>query len=162
MSISVAAQINCCSSRTSESVTEEYKWLPDEENDETEESEQENTNGTVPPENLKVLNSHTKNTGLSLFQMELLNRLDNARKENDADKLFLLSLLPDYKSLNDEQKVDFRIYILQFFKDIERPTTTTTHKDAFGQPTQQIETIFPPTSFPQSEDSLQSAKIFEG
>lgn len=36
----------------------------------------------------------------------------------DADKAFLLSLLPDYKKLNDDEKIDFRLHTLQFFRNL--------------------------------------------
>ncbi|XP_067009175.1 uncharacterized protein [Anabrus simplex] len=36
----------------------------------------------------------------------------------DADKEFLLSLLPDYKKLTYEQKINFRIHALEFFRDV--------------------------------------------
>lgn len=38
-------------------------------------------------------------------------------ESEDADKLFLLSILPDYKKLNEDDKIDFRILALQFFRD---------------------------------------------
>ncbi|KAF0746509.1 BESS domain-containing protein [Aphis craccivora] len=40
---------------------------------------------------------------------------------NDSDKQFLLSLLPDYKYPNPSQKLDFRIYFLNFFKNLHQP-----------------------------------------
>lgn len=38
----------------------------------------------------------------------------------DADKAFLLSLLPDYKKLNDDEKIDFRLHTLHFFRNLRR------------------------------------------
>ncbi len=52
------------------------------------------------------------------FQSQLLKRLDTESTDNEgeADKNFLLSLLPDYRKLKDMDKLDFRIMILQYFQ----------------------------------------------
>ncbi|KAJ8921406.1 hypothetical protein NQ315_003024 [Exocentrus adspersus] len=52
--------------------------------------------------------------------VSVLKRLENRRLEEDADRLFLLSLLPDYKRLSDEDKIDFRLVTLQFLRDARR------------------------------------------
>lgn len=58
-------------------------------------------------------------TKLTPFQSELLKKLDEdkAGEKIDADKMFLLSLLPDFKKLNNEQKLDFKFMTLQFFRN---------------------------------------------
>lgn len=50
------------------------------------------------------------------FQNKLLSYIE-LTQNNDPDKHFLLSLLPDYKKLNDSQKLEtiFRLNSLQFF-----------------------------------------------
>lgn len=56
---------------------------------------------------------------LTPFQRQLLHKLDNSNPtEADADKSYLLSLLPDYKELNADEKLDFKFMTLQFFRDI--------------------------------------------
>ncbi|KAK4321119.1 hypothetical protein Pmani_008064 [Petrolisthes manimaculis] len=56
---------------------------------------------------------------LTSFQNELLKKLADISKqeEDDPDKLSLLSLLPHYKQLNDDEKIDFKLMTLQFFQD---------------------------------------------
>lgn len=69
------------------------------------------------------------------FQTQLLSSLEAAKNvEDDADRAFLLSLLPDYRQLNEDEKLDFRLQTLQFFRDVrnkrkqpymhQRPTTS--------------------------------------
>jgi len=55
------------------------------------------------------------------FQNKLLSYIE-LTQNNDPDKHFLLSLLPDYKKLNDSQKLEFRINCLQFFKNVQLST----------------------------------------
>ncbi|XP_060881472.1 uncharacterized protein LOC132952958 [Metopolophium dirhodum] len=61
-----------------------------------------------------------KKNNVTQFQQELLSALNNPEEENnsDPDKAFLVSLLPDYKRLTYEQKTDFRIMTLQYFRQI--------------------------------------------
>jgi len=61
-----------------------------------------------------------KKNNVTPFQQELLSALKNNEEENnsDPDRAFLLSLLPDYKRLTYEQKTDFRLMTLQYFKQI--------------------------------------------
>ncbi|XP_076034496.1 uncharacterized protein LOC143021098 [Oratosquilla oratoria] len=53
---------------------------------------------------------------------ELLKRLtENPKQEDeDPDKAFLFSLLPYYKQLNADEKIDFRMLTLQFFQNTRR------------------------------------------
>ena len=53
------------------------------------------------------------------FQNKLVTLLEQSVND-DPDKQFLLSLLPDYKKLNDSQKLDFRITSLNFFKNAQQ------------------------------------------
>lgn len=46
--------------------------------------------------------------------------IDNPKTEDDADKLFLLSLLPYMQKLNDKEKLDFRFHALQFFRNTKK------------------------------------------
>ncbi|XP_076034828.1 uncharacterized protein LOC143021305 [Oratosquilla oratoria] len=59
---------------------------------------------------------------LTPFQEELLKRLtENPKQEDeDPDKAFLFSLLPYYKQLNADEKIDFRMLTLQFFQNTRR------------------------------------------
>lgn len=50
------------------------------------------------------------------FQNKLPTYLEQTQNR-DPDKQFLLSLLPDYKKLNDTQKFEYRINTLQFLKN---------------------------------------------
>jgi len=54
------------------------------------------------------------------FQKELLSNLATSEKDetSDPDKAFLYSLLPDYKRLNYDQKTDFRLMTLQYFRNV--------------------------------------------
>ncbi|XP_031340773.1 uncharacterized protein LOC116168905 [Photinus pyralis] len=66
---------------------------------------------------------------LTPFQNQLLKRLDNSCSkhiEDDADKSFLMSLLPDYKQLNAEEKLDFKFMTLQFFRDLQQMKNNST------------------------------------
>lgn len=67
---------------------------------------------------LKPSQSTSYQRNITPFQRELLKKLNNdTNNQEDADKSFLLSLLPDYKKLNDDKKMDFRLLTLQFFKN---------------------------------------------
>ncbi|KAK3874336.1 hypothetical protein Pcinc_020723 [Petrolisthes cinctipes] len=61
---------------------------------------------------------HSK-PNLTPFQNELLKKLADISKqeEEDPDKSSLVSLLPHYKQLNDDEKIDFKLMTLQFFQD---------------------------------------------
>jgi len=39
----------------------------------------------------------------------------------DPDNMMLLSFSPKYKKLTADQKIDFQMHMLQFFKNINRP-----------------------------------------
>ncbi|XP_054278396.1 uncharacterized protein LOC128996895 [Macrosteles quadrilineatus] len=63
---------------------------------------------------------------LRTFQTQLLNILDTPKPkqdDQDADRLFLLSLLPDLRSLHDDDKYDFKIGTLQVMRDLKRKRT---------------------------------------
>uniref|UniRef100_A0A2S2NPG6 BESS domain-containing protein n=1 Tax=Schizaphis graminum TaxID=13262 RepID=A0A2S2NPG6_SCHGA len=68
---------------------------------------------------MKKKSKKTVKETISPFQSKLLTFIEQTGC-NDSDKQFLLSLLPDYKNLNDSQKLDFRIYALNFFKNIHQ------------------------------------------
>lgn len=74
-------------------------------------------------------------SNITAFQSQLLKKLDeNEKKEEDGNKLFLPSLLPDYKKLNDDEKLDFKFMTLQFFRDIRRKKDFTNHPENFSVP----------------------------
>lgn len=76
-----------------------------------------------------------KRTYLNPFKTALLQRFDSLNNENDIDpdKAFLLSVLPDYKSLDQSKKIDFRQYILDFFKNQNSFTQQNTHPPQLNQ-----------------------------
>lgn len=57
---------------------------------------------------------------MTQFQKELLSNLTTSEEDitSDPDRAFLFSLLPDYKRLTYEQKTDFRIMTLQYFRKV--------------------------------------------
>ncbi|KAG8240493.1 hypothetical protein J6590_107431 [Homalodisca vitripennis] len=61
-----------------------------------------------------------KKKKLSAFQSELLKKLDtSSATEEDVDRLYLLSMLSDFKGLTYMQKLDFKIMNLQFFRNVK-------------------------------------------
>ncbi|VEN63017.1 unnamed protein product, partial [Callosobruchus maculatus] len=52
-------------------------------------------------------------------ELEVLRQI-----EADPDRAFLLSLLPDMKRLNDAEKLEFRIHMLQFIQNIQEKRNT--------------------------------------
>jgi len=63
-------------------------------------------------------NQNKKKKSNDSFQQELLQFLH--RTENvDPDKMMLISFLPYVKNLHNVQKLDFQLYILQYFKNLE-------------------------------------------
>lgn len=78
----------------------------------------------------KKSKKNQKEPTISPFQNKLLSYIEQTQN-NDPDKLFLLSLLPDYKKLNDFQKLEFRINSLQFFKNVQLPTNSSS---VYSQP----------------------------
>ena len=47
--------------------------------------------------------------------IQFLHRTENV----DSDKVMLNSFLPSVKNLNKAQKLDFQLYILQYFKNLQ-------------------------------------------
>jgi len=69
---------------------------------------------------IRYTTEEKKRTYLNPFKTALLECFaDSLSNEHDIDpdKAFLLSVLPDYKSLDRAKKLDFRQYILDFFKN---------------------------------------------
>jgi len=66
----------------------------------------------------KTSSRSSKIPNMSPFQSELLQKLNGSSNAevDDPDKSFLLSLLPDYKKLDDDKRLEFRIQILQCLK----------------------------------------------
>jgi len=54
------------------------------------------------------------------FQSKILKLLDTD-ETLDSDATILMSFLPKFKMLTEDQKTDFQIYALQFFKNLSRP-----------------------------------------
>lgn len=103
-------------SRTSSNIEhedhDENSWLEDHEvGADSEQPTSSNTYFKNPPKK--------KKTNLNAFQSSLLERFDSLKDETDInpDKAFLLSILPDFQSLSQAKKTDFRLYVLNFFKN---------------------------------------------
>lgn len=82
-----------------------------------------NTNrmNTTEPQNKKQKNTITP------FQQNLLHLMQHpptqTRSEDiDPDKAFLLSFLPEFKKMNDNQKLDLKIAFIQSVKNILNPS----------------------------------------
>lgn len=71
-----------------------------------------------------LTNSERRNKNLTPFQKSILNRM-SVNEENDPDKNFLLSLLPDMKTMTDSEKFDFKFEIMTAIKRIKysKPTS---------------------------------------
>ncbi|XP_022168234.1 uncharacterized protein LOC111032273 [Myzus persicae] len=96
----------------------------------------------------KKFKKTVKETPITPFQNKLLTYLEE-RECNDPDKHFLLSLLPDYKNLNDSQKLDFRINALNFFKNANQ-----THNISSSSSTYQPANVY------QNNNSYQDSSSF--
>lgn len=58
------------------------------------------------------------------FQKELIQFLHRTQNV-DPDKVMLNSCLPYVQNLNDAQKLDFQLYVLQYFKNLEANSIQT-------------------------------------
>jgi len=80
----------------------------------------------IPPQSDKYSTQKSKKQNnskvqkMTLFQKQLLSNLATSEDDvtSDPDKAFLYSLLPDYKRLNYNQKTDFRLMTLQYFRNV--------------------------------------------
>ncbi|KAG5861219.1 hypothetical protein JTB14_010357 [Gonioctena quinquepunctata] len=80
---------------------------------------------------------------MTVFQQQLLQKLEHSESvADDSDKAFMLSILPDVKKLDDDEKLDFRYHVLQFFRD-RRNKRNPTH--SIAQPSTSFY-LQPPTS----------------
>ncbi|KAG5871770.1 hypothetical protein JTB14_023454 [Gonioctena quinquepunctata] len=96
----------------------EFETERQEEDDEKENPEIEGTSETdqPPPEALKKRRGKTAE--MTVFQQQLLQKLEHSESvADDSDKAFMLSILPDVKKLDDDEKLDFRYHVWQFFHD---------------------------------------------
>lgn len=80
----------------------------------------------TPPSTSK---KNQKNPKMTIFQSKLLNHLEK-QETTDADELFLKSLLPEVKKLNDSKKLEFKMYVLNFFKNESCPQNNYSHPTA--------------------------------
>jgi len=80
--------------------------------------------------NQKNRKKNQKEPTTTPFQNKLLSYIE-LTQNNDPDKHFLLSLLPDYKKLNDSQKLEFRLNSLQFFKNVQLSASSSS---VYSQP----------------------------
>ncbi|CAH1994394.1 unnamed protein product [Acanthoscelides obtectus] len=89
------------------------------------------------PENSSTPKQHSfrkpsRPAKMTPFQESLIKNLSQAsssitqaRVDEDADRLYLLSLLPDYKALSPSQKWAFREHVGYFFRQTFVPPTST-------------------------------------
>lgn len=107
-----------------EEVSEDTRYHEDDVDvEEHAENVSSNEPGTItrPTRILRSGNQQRGQSKLTQFQAELLHKLDATSKDHeDADKAFLMSLLPDYRKLNDDEKLDFKFTTLQFFRNIRQ------------------------------------------
>jgi len=87
----------------------------------------------------KKSKKNQKEPNTTPFQNKLLSYLERTQN-NDPDELFLLSLLPDYKKLSDSQKLEFRINSLQFFKNVQLSTNSSS---VYSQPYSNQNNVYP-------------------
>lgn len=90
-----------------------------------------------------------KKQKLTPFQSELLQKMDienSKQDDNDPDRLFLLSLLADFKTMSEDDKFEFKMNSLRFIREANK-------KRQMANPTL---ISFPFNSqFPQPETSSQ-------
>lgn len=65
------------------------------------------------------------------FEKQLITILENRNKEEDPDKLFLLSLLPKVKSLTEDQKVLLNIEFLKAFQKVKNSVNHSSYNSTF-------------------------------
>lgn len=64
---------------------------------------------------------------MSPFQCQLLAKLSSSSAaDEDPDRHYILSLLSDFKTLNEDEKLDFKLMNIQFFKNVRRRKTQQT------------------------------------
>lgn len=71
----------------------------------------------VAQHNFLKRNSRKTSSG---FHFKISREQHNRKQRVDADKSFLLSLLSDLRKLNGDEKLDFRIHCLQFFRELRK------------------------------------------
>lgn len=99
------------------------KTETEEDIDSQEEDIVENTLEETSFVDVNVAEEPTTSTSPDLLQTRTFDSISELMQEDvvateDADKSFLISLLPDYRKLTYEQKIDFRLHTLQFFRNI--------------------------------------------
>lgn len=87
-----------------------------------EDADEEIFAASVPSKVPRGENRQRSKATLSHFQTELLKQLSSTSKqeEEDPDKSFLLSILPDLKELDANEKLEFKMHNLQFFQNIRQ------------------------------------------
>lgn len=85
--------------------------------------EQSNKLDSTPDTSAKTRNKKEK---ITTFQQSLLDLMQHPpiqthNEDIDPDKAFLLSFLPEFKKMNANQKLDFKIAIMQSVKNILNP-----------------------------------------
>lgn len=114
------ARRSCKKSRRTEGPLDEDTRSVDESSEEVEEP----TPGPGVAQSLKpgcstrIINNKSHSTECQTKQTN--DSTSSPEQEQDADKMFLLSLLPDFKSMHEEDKLDVRIFTMQFMRYAKR------------------------------------------
>jgi len=85
-------------------------------------------NPSINPENAFQKDKQKNKEKITNFQASLLDLMKNPPltqkpEDNDPDKYFLLSFLPEFKKMNENQKLDFKIEFSQLVKRILNPSS---------------------------------------
>ncbi|MPC65523.1 hypothetical protein E2C01_059659 [Portunus trituberculatus] len=101
------------------------------------------TSSIDPPESRRkgVFKKPSQPSKITPFQASLISSLDQATKTlqspkndpEDADKSYLMSLLPDYKNLSTAKKWEFRTYVANFFQNVYLTSPPTTSQQFYSQ-----------------------------
>lgn len=86
----------------------------------------------------KIPEPKSETTNFSSFQNRLLKRLVDSSE--DCDRMYLLSLLSDFKKLDPDEKLEFKMMNLQYFQSVHQRRT---HPGPARQPQPWIQVNFP-------------------
>ncbi|CAI6373725.1 unnamed protein product [Macrosiphum euphorbiae] len=120
-------------------------------------SEDEKRSWPIPmqrPPN-KKLKKNPKKTATSNFGSSLLKILENRQKiPEDPEKSFLLSLLPQIKSLDEDQKTRLYVEFLNAIQRVKNCSVTPTYP--YNTPNNQPYSPFPPQHYYTTNNNPQS------
>lgn len=89
-------------------------------------NEENNTNEEVSSRNRHQSQTTSRKLLNSVTNSIQMNKQQTSKTptpmQDDPDRCYLLSLLPEFKRLTDDQKLDFRFHTLQFFRVVRSKT----------------------------------------